>query len=206
MKWTLRLLLVPLNQLIPLPGCFMQDWRIRRRIRKHADDALDADSRPYLAVRIDALKESHRAALAMRDQLQRRAQGYLMAVTVATSFCFGVVGLLSKGTSNPATAPNHHAWEMRIALFAVLGSFFMSALSALSVLGPSRLYDLWLRSRLPTDEEQEKTNLIRFIKLNEAYAMAYECQLRGSYVTMRNGVVLLFVVLVMAVAHSGLIW
>lgn len=192
-----------LDQSLPLFPCLIQDFRLRHRIRKQRDTSLDCNAQAYMALDLEALTESHRAALSLRDQLQRRAQGYLMAVTVATTFSFGTVGLLS-GNASIVTTPPPPGWITALFLFAVLLSFFMSTVSALRVLGPSNLYDMWLRSQLPIDPEQKKANLIRFTQLNETYVLVYECQLRGSYIAMRNGVILLFAMLALGIAKMGL--
>lgn len=199
--WSVVLTL--LNQLVPLPQCLVEDWRIRNRMQERAAVPL-GDDKVYMTLELSDLKESHRAALALRDQLQRRAQGYLMAITVASSFTLGALALLVKVQSGEA-APVHLSGITRVILLTVLGSFTMSAVSALRVLGPSEVYDLWLRSQLPNDPEQRKANLIRFIQLNESYAMAYAYHTRGSYVGMRNGVVVLFTWFTMVITSPCLL-
>lgn len=84
-----------LEQAIPLPKCWLEVRGIRRRMSE-GEHAPLGDDEVYMALTIADLKESHKAALALREQLQRRAQGYLMAVTVATSFTLGSTGLLAK--------------------------------------------------------------------------------------------------------------
>lgn len=189
-----RTLLTVIDQIVPLPHCLLREWQIKRRIKKEARSDLDKNATIYVELDIKDLKESHRAALGLREQLQRRAQSYLMAITVATSFSIGVVGVLSR-IGSAAHAPNNLDWLIKCLLFAALISFFMSAFSALRVLGPSDLYDVWLRSQIPSDLDQQKANVIRFTQLNEAYAMAFEVQLRGSYIAMRNGVAFVFLLL-----------
>ncbi len=194
--------LTVLDQVIPLPRCLVKDWRIRKRIKECAAMPL-GDDKVYMMLELSDLKESNRAALALRDQLQRRAQGYLMAVTIASSFTLGALALLVKAQSGGST-PVHLSGLTRAMLLTVLGSFTMSAVSALCVLGPSEVYDIWLRSHMPNDPEQKKANLIRFIQLNESYAMAYAFHTGGSYVAMRNGVVVLFAWITMVIISPGL--
>lgn len=179
------------EQILPLPKCLFDEWTIRRKMAKGSNAPLGTDE-VYLALGMPDLKDSHRAALGLREQLQRRAQGYLMAVTVATSFALGSLGLLAKVQGGSVDAV-HLSSTTRWTLLFVLASFFMSATSSLRVLGPSQAYDLWLRSHMPNDEDSKKANIIRFIQLNEAYAMIYSYQTRCSYIGMRNGVFALFV-------------
>lgn len=191
------------DQIAPLPRCVAEDFRIRRLIRRCAAAPLDEDA-AYLALDVSDLKESHRAALTLRDQLQRRAQGYLMAVTIASSFTLSALALLVKVQAGRSELV--HLSEMtRVILLAALGSFMMSVVSALRVLGPSDVYDLWLRSQFPSDPEQKKANLIRFTRLNESYALVYACHVRGSYLAMRNGVLLVFAWLAALILSPGLL-
>ncbi len=203
MKRVAKMLAFGRNQLVPLPWCLIEERRILRRINSAENSKLDSSDQVYLSLNLEQLKESHHAALGLREQLQRRAQGYLMAVTVATSFTLGAVALLAKRMHVQGVALHWSSFAVSFMLFVILISFGMSAWSALRVLGPSKLYDLWLRSRLPNQIDQEKVNLIRFTKLNEAYAMAYEVQLRGSYVAMRNGVLFVFAMLALAIWQTA---
>lgn len=191
MRRALGVLLWLLDQTVPVGRCALEHTRNQRRVRDGADKPL-GDDKVYLVLESADLKESHRAALSLRDQLQRRAQGYLMAVTVASSFSLGALALLTK-LPGGAAGPPHLSVFTRVILFAVMASFLMSALCALLALAPSEVYDVWLRSQLPKDPNLQKSNLIRFTQLNESYALAYGYHVRGSYVGMRNGAVLLMV-------------
>lgn len=204
MKEALPTVVALLNQVVPLPFCVYEDVKIRRKICDHAGAPLGEDA-VYMELDLNDIKESHRAALSLRDQLQRRAQGYLMAVTVASSFSLGMIGLLVKAKPVNGDFINVSI-PARIMLLAALLSFFMSAVSALRVMGPSEVFDLWLRSHFPNDLEQKKVNYIRYIQLNEAYAMIYACHTRGSYISMRNGVVVLFLWLISLIAMPRILF
>jgi hypothetical protein len=159
--------------------------------RKGAHASLGEDA-IYLKLDASDLRESHRAVLGLREQLQRRAQAYLATVAIGSSFAFGVISLVIR--SHQGDIGDAFAWPTRLFLMGVVGSLMMSALCALAVLGPSELHDVWLRSQLPRDEagEQQRANLIRFIQLNESWAIVFERYVRASYIAMRNGVLLLF--------------
>lgn len=204
MTWLLRIGVWLLEQAMPLPLCLAEVWKNKSRIRKNADTPL-GENEAYLTVDIVDLKESHKAVLSLREQLQRRAQGYLMAVTVASSFSLGALSLLTR-VQNASGPHLSMSCISRAMLLAVLISFFVSAMSALFVLGPSEVFDVWLRSQLPKDENRQKADLIRFTQLNESYTMAYGHLARYSYNTMRNGVVLLLMWLAgMIVAPSWIL-
>lgn len=163
-----------------------------RQLRREGAHASLGDEAIYLKLDASDLKESHRAVLGLREQLQRRAQAYLATVAIGSSFAFGVISLAVR--SHQGNVADAFSWPTRLFLLGVVGSLMMSALCALAVLGPSELHDVWLRSQLPRDDagEQQRANLIRFIQLNESWAFVFERYVRASYIAMRNGVLLLF--------------
>lgn len=179
------------DQTVPIISAY-RSAREHRRLRSNGAHTLLGDDAIYLQLDASDLKDSHRAVLGLREQLQRRAQAYLATVAIGSSFAMGVISLIAR--SHQGGIGDALPWPTRLFLLGIVGSLMMSALCALAVLGPSELHDVWLRSQLPRDEDgqQQRANLIRFIQLNESWTIVFERYVRASYIAMRNGVLLLF--------------
>lgn len=92
----------------------------------------------------------------------------------------------------------------RLVVAMIVLNFIISALCSLLVLGPSNVYDTWLRSKIPNEVVLKKANAIRFVHLNESYSITYSLQLRGAYNALRNGIVLLGVWLIVMLTCPNL--
>jgi PIN domain nuclease of toxin-antitoxin system len=88
--------------------------------------------------------------LARREQFNRKAQAYLMGVTVATSFAVGILGIYVRAGAGGVPL------ALKLILLGAVISLVMSAVSALRVIAPSEAFDLYLQARhiVPEDEKE----------------------------------------------------
>lgn len=189
-------------QFFPIIPAVCQRSKNLAKIATRQDEPISPEDEVYLALELDDLRDSLRAILALRDQLQRRAQAYLMAVAVSLSFAIGASAMLVQ--AGEVETLKSVPFVSRLVVAMIVLNFITSALCSLLVLGPSNIYDTWLRSKIPNKIDQRKANAIRFIHLNESYSMAYSLQLRGAYNALRNGVILLGVWLVVMLTCPNL--
>ncbi len=177
-----------------------------RRVRAAIDRERDRGGLPeefarYRALPKDGLKDALKIEVARREQFTRKAQAYLMAVTLGTSFTIGVIGILAKAPSLPPGP----VVGFKVVLVGLVLSLFMSAVAALWVIAPSEAYDLFMQERTaPTgdaeaDDRDEKDRIIRLVLFNQAYSLVSAAYLSASYAGMRNGVWLVVAVLVAAI-------
>jgi hypothetical protein len=147
----------------------------------------------------DDLKDAHKLEVTRREQFTRKAQAYLMGVTVGTSFVIGMLGLWARA---PEWVNSHPVvtYSLRAALLLVVLWLFMAAFAALRVIAPSQAYDTWLQERLiDADEEDTKKQLVKLILLNQGYNLIAANHLQASSVGMRNGVILVFIILLLMI-------
>lgn len=184
-----------------VPGV-LEARRVRAAIERERErGGLPEEYTHYRALPKDGLKDALKIEVARREQFTRKAQAYLMAVTLGTSFTIGVIGILTKAPSlsqGPVVG-------FKIVLVGLVLSLFMSAVAALWVIAPSEAYDLYMQERtVPTgvaeaDDRDEKDRIIRLVLFNQAYSLISAAYLSASYAGMRNGVWLVVAVLIAAI-------
>jgi hypothetical protein len=196
-----------LSQTVPALSCLSIHWTISKRIKSERESFdLSEEMRMYVDLTLEDLRDSHKIELARREQFQRKAQSYLMAVTIATSFVLGFLGLALKSQST-SDASAHIPLAVKVLLLVGVGSLVMSAFTALRVIAPTEAFDLWLQARSVNEsEEQQKGRLIKLIHLNQAYSLIAAPYVRASYVGMRNGIIVVTFLLVALILADGKLW
>jgi hypothetical protein len=185
-----------LREIVPLLPSLWFEHRIKSAVRTARDDYdIPEHALPCLELSKDELKDAHKLELGRREQFTRKAQAYLMGVTVGVSFAVGMLGLSVK--VHPAEAI---PLILKIALGVVVLSLFMAAISALHVIAPSESWDLWLQERYAgAKEDLQKKQLLKLTLLNQAYNLIAASCLSASYIGMRNGVYLVLSLLMWAI-------
>ena len=91
-----------LREVVPIVPGIREGRRYLRAIaRERGRDEVPEEFRPYEELPRDALKDSLKIEVSRREQFTRKAQAYLMAVTLGTSFTIGVLGVLGKAAVAP---------------------------------------------------------------------------------------------------------
>jgi len=187
-----------LSHLLPIVGCFWFERRLRPAIEQGKQDyEIPEHAKGYLDLSKDELKDSLKIEIARKEQFNRKAQAYLMGVTLASSFVIGVLGVYAKsgGSSLP--------FELKVVLLCLVFSLVMSAASALRVIAPSEAFDLYLQARhVLTDDDKselEKKQLLKLTLLNQGHNLIAVTYLTASFRGMRNGLILVTGVLAWAI-------
>ena len=166
--------------------------RLEQRRAEHAKgNSLYPEWRKFRELSLADLKESLRCDLTRRDVIHRRALTYLGSVAVLSAFTLGVTRVLSE-QSGPAFAAN--------SLTAALVIVFLggAAWSALRIVGPEDVYDLFLPIRVPADhplsEAELKDEIIFFIHMNQAHNLIFNKYSLRADRCLRNGLISLLLV------------
>jgi len=192
------------DQLMPILRALWVRRTFGARIAESKAAAHPPDSHlAYLSLALPQIREAHRIEIQRRDQFTRKAQGYLMALTVMSSFSIGAIALTVKAASSSSTVQQPSgpslSWTFWVGLLAMIASFTMAALSALWAVGPSEVFDVYLPALVedgkPVDDERQKSLLLHMIALNQAYNLILAAFVRAAYIAMRNGAILLLVAL-----------
>lgn len=183
-----------LSNLIPVVECVRLERRLRPEIERGGEDYdIPPHATGYLVLSKEDLKDSLKIEIARKEQFNRKAQAYLMGVTLASSFVVGLLGVYAKGGG---AMP----WGLKVALVLLVVSLVMSAASALRVIAPSMAFDLYLQNRLPEVDDNpddfEKRRLLKFVLLNQGHNLIAVTYLTSSYRGMRNGLFLITGVLI----------
>ncbi len=173
--------------------------RLTRERRQHENDFdLTDDMRLALALNEDALRESHRFELARREQLQRRAQSYMVAVAVAVSFTLTILAASRSATDFQLRVGG------RVALFAVLYYLMLCGLTALHVIAPSPAFDFPLQQCVAMHEAglDAKPCLIKSTYLNQNLVLALAAWSDVSRTALRNALVIIAALLAMLIVDE----
>lgn len=166
--------------------------RIEQRESEHAKGApLVPIWRKYRALSMAELEASLRSDLSRRDGIFRRGLAYLGSVAVLSAFTFGVVRALADN-AGPLTAP---LCAMSVLVVAFLGT---AGWSALQIVKPELVYDLFLQARVPGDhplqDDDLKDEVIYEIHMNQALCLIFSEHSKRAYRCLRNGLVSLLLV------------
>lgn len=149
------------------------------------------------------LRDSLRAELARREQVQRRAQTLLSSIAVMTAFTIGAVGAMR---ASNAVMP---AWILGIAVFSTFPNFAAAAWFALATVRPADLYDFFLQSRVhagqPLSPESRRDRLIWLVQVNQAQNLILGVLADRTYRCVRNGLVCLVALLLLLLVDGALI-
>jgi hypothetical protein len=183
---------VLLGQVAPLIPSIWFSWHLKPIIQSaRVDYELPEHAQVFTELTKDELKEAHKLELGRREQFNRKAQAYLMGVTLSTSFAIGMLNIMTRAQT-ASSSPSWLSVVLRMALGIVVISLFMSAIAALKVIAPSDVFDMWLQERhISPDAEMEKKQLIKLTLLNQGYNLIAANYLSASYIAMRNGVYLI---------------
>lgn len=165
--------------------------RLDRKRRQHENDfELTDEMRSALVLDEETLRETHRFELARREQLQRRAQSYMVAVTVATSFTLTILAA-------SRSADFQLRFGGRVALFAVLYYLMLCGLTALHVIAPSGAFDFHLQQRVQLKQADldVKHCLIKYTYLNQNLVMALAAWSDVSRTALRNALLIIAMIL-----------
>lgn len=218
--WTKGSILWLIRAIVPFIECYDFECRQRRRIAQEEETVeLGTDWQCYLTLDLDSLKSCHALELSRRELILKRAQANLITVTLAISFVFGIIGVLTKA---PTAASNGRATQEQIhagfqaanllsgaiLMLVVLTVLFMlmSALCAMRVIGQDKLYDMWLQNRGiqwsdAPPEDDEKLKYVKMIKLNQARILIMSNYATASHQGMTNGVVIIALALILLVGR-----
>jgi hypothetical protein len=185
------------SHLAPVVECVRLERQLRPEIERGKEDyEIPEHAAAYLALSKEELKDSLKIELGRKEQFNRKAQAYLMGVTLATSFAVGLLGVYAKGGG--AMPPG-----LKAVLVAVVVSLVMSAAGALRVIAPSMAFDLYLQNRLveavDVRDGFERRQLLKLTLLNQGHNLIAVTYLTASFRGMRNGLVLVTGVLIWAI-------
>ena len=163
-----------------------------------------------MTIDLDDLKEAHEIELKRREEFRKHAQNNLVTITLSLTFVFGTAQIYAKATDSNETQTALSLLVRSIAIFSIL-SFYMSALSSMKIIGPTKIYDVWLQTLEQSygrnsPEEDKKAKLIKIINLNQAYTLIVSNYSRSSDIGLRNGAFGVGVVLLVAMVRSGKFW
>jgi hypothetical protein len=181
---------------------------IRTRIavlERKSDDRLTLDPtwETFRCLEEMDLRDSLRAELARREQVQRRAQTLLSSIAVMTAFTIGAVGAMR---ASNAVMP---AWILGIATFSTFPYFAAAAWFALATVRPGDLYDFFLQSRVhagqPLSSEARKDRLVWLVQVNQAQNLILGVLADRTYRCVRNGLACLVALLLLLLVDGALI-
>lgn len=189
------------EQVVPVATVVRTEFTYKRRIASAELAAGPPGSHlQYRVLDIARVRDAHRLEVQRRDQFTRKAQGYLMGLTVMSSFSLGAIALTIRASSVPEARHLGGHWAFAAGLLATIVSFSMAAFSALRAVAPSRVFDVYLDNFLdgptPIDEASEKLLFLKMIALNQAYNLILAACVKACYIAMRNGLLLLAALLV----------
>lgn len=172
-------------------GAWVSERRVRRRIR-NLEASSCRDKGELSEVTIDRMREYHRQELQRRKEIETKARDNLLAITIAFSIMFIVMGLVT--TWSEETNPVH-LFTATFAVMLVIGvSFLLAAgLASLRALSISMLYDLDLDEEATLDNEGKKCRLVQCVKLNQLSTTIKSNYTYASNNCIRNAIVVFFV-------------
>lgn len=180
--------------------------RARIGLQRHKEERapqLDLVWQKYLQLALDDIKESLRAEITRRDQMNRRAQGFLGSVAVLSAFTIGTTSLLRPLGSTPLN------YVLSLGILGAVVFLGGAAWYALQILRPEQLYDVFLQARFrgeqPLAEPELKETLLFAIQLDQAYNLIFATYSERSYRCLRNGFICLLFVLILVSPLSTII-
>lgn len=180
--------------------------RIRSRVttwQKKADlgASIDPTWHQYRQLEESALKESLRSELSRRELMQRRSQSFLGTIAVMSAFTIGALSLFRLPRY---VIPD---WVIAVGVIAVLAFLAGGAWSALQIVAPDQLYDLYLQNRMdhgtPIQGSAWTDVIIDAIQLNQAHNLIFSIYSLRSYRCIRNGLVSLVLSLLLLLIDVG---
>lgn len=161
---------------------------------------LDPTWEKYRCLDEAALRDSLRAELARREQVQRRAQTFLGSIAVMTAFTIGAVGALR------VAAGVLPGWILGLAVLLTLPYLAAAAWFALATVRPGELYDVFLQSRVHEGQQIRdsawKDALLWLVQINQAQNLILGVLAERSYRCIRNGLICLVAVFLLLLADG----
>lgn len=199
------------NQIIPLVLAWSFERKLAPKIAQEASTIeLSPDHEWLMALSVKDLEDAHKIEMQRRDDFRKQAQNNLIAITLSITFVFGTLQLTSRAP-DPNNLHTMFALLVKLIILGAVMSFFMSASASMKIVGPTRVYDMWLQTRghsyrRSSPEADTRAKYVKIIILNQANNLILANYSRTSYVGLRNGLYGIGIVLIISVLRDGRIW